>query len=217
MAEGGNEGRSSTILLVEDEPNVANAIARFVRAEGLTPVIAKTLAVARNCLREALRGLILDISLPDGNGLSLIPEARANDPDMPIIVVTGVDASGVANKIHLLNAVYVCKPNVHANIRSFLRTCAASGQPNLSQLIDELETTYALTPAERRLIAAALMTSARERIAAHLGLSLNTVKRQIASILAKASANSLDELVAPLRAKALRCDLNPREDSERAR
>jgi two-component system, OmpR family, KDP operon response regulator KdpE len=77
------------ILVVDDEP----AILRFLRAglgsQGYGVVEAKTAAEALAAVRRKAADLVvLDLGLPDRDGLDLIPALRATDAALPIIVLS---------------------------------------------------------------------------------------------------------------------------------
>jgi two-component system, OmpR family, response regulator len=77
------------VLLIEDELEFAGALrGAFVR-EGFIVDHADQLAVAHEAARWGSYDLILlDRTLPDGDGLSLIPNLRDESPGIPMIVLT---------------------------------------------------------------------------------------------------------------------------------
>jgi DNA-binding response OmpR family regulator len=81
------------ILLVEDEAELANLILRNVGAKGFAIDRVKTVAEARDAAGAAPYALVLlDRRLPDGDGLSAIPDLRRAHPAIPIIILTALDA-----------------------------------------------------------------------------------------------------------------------------
>jgi signal transduction histidine kinase/DNA-binding response OmpR family regulator len=79
------------ILICEDSAPVASAIRALLARAGFDSDIVATVAEARNHLRErAYHALVLDLMLPDGNGVDLIRELRADDETraFPIVVVS---------------------------------------------------------------------------------------------------------------------------------
>ncbi len=81
------------------------------------------------------------------------------------------------------------------------------GEPlprRLEDLIADLASRHRLALAQKRIVYLAAESSAHEVICAKLGISKNTLKTQIGRILERTGAGSLEELVAPLRAAALR-------------
>lgn len=81
-----------TILLLEDDPSVRTPVREALSAAGYMVAEADRLDVARHLLRTAKPNLaVLDIELPDGSGLDLCREIRANKAlsGTPVIMLTG--------------------------------------------------------------------------------------------------------------------------------
>jgi DNA-binding response OmpR family regulator len=77
------------ILLVEDEPDLAETLRSTLERERFVVDHVEQLATAREAVAMALFDLaLLDRTLPDGEGLSLVPELRARNPGLPIIVLS---------------------------------------------------------------------------------------------------------------------------------
>ena len=78
-----------TLLCVEDERTLLrNNCAFFVRL-GYRMLAAETLSEARACLsKERIDAVLLDIMLPDGNGLELLQELRVTGNKIPVIMLT---------------------------------------------------------------------------------------------------------------------------------
>jgi two-component system catabolic regulation response regulator CreB len=78
----------AAILVVEDEPAIADTITYALRTEGFAPAWLTTAGAARSALATQTFALaILDIGLPDGSGFDLCRELRARD-DLPVIFLT---------------------------------------------------------------------------------------------------------------------------------
>jgi len=76
------------ILVVEDEPAIADTILYALRTEGFAPEWATTVGAARDALARATYALaVLDIGLPDGSGFDFCRELRARD-GLPVIFLT---------------------------------------------------------------------------------------------------------------------------------
>ncbi|WMY77894.1 response regulator transcription factor [Citricoccus sp. I39-566] len=79
----------SQILMIEDEPRISSFVAKGLKAEGLATTVAAT---GREGLVLALTGgfelVILDLGLPDMDGFTVLQRIRAQDPDLPVIILT---------------------------------------------------------------------------------------------------------------------------------
>lgn len=83
---------SATILLVEDNQHYLKINQKILSSKGYKVLEAETLAKGRELfLQEKPELIILDIMLPDGNGLELCEELRAGN-DVPILFVSAKKA-----------------------------------------------------------------------------------------------------------------------------
>ncbi|HEX9894276.1 MAG TPA: sigma-54 dependent transcriptional regulator [Gemmatimonadales bacterium] len=78
------------VLLVDDEPSIRFAVRDFLETHGFEVIEAETCESGQKGFHETAPDIaILDYSLPDGTALDLLPRLRAEDPSVPIIVLTG--------------------------------------------------------------------------------------------------------------------------------
>ncbi len=86
------------ILLIDDEEQLRKLLGRIIRLEGFTVSEAGSFAVARKLLQKETPDIILcDVKLPDGNGVEMVKELKAQYPSTEIILLTayGNIADGV--------------------------------------------------------------------------------------------------------------------------
>jgi two-component system response regulator HydG len=79
-------------LIVEDDPNSLSGLSAIVAADGFSVDTATSLAEARTALTRFIPDVVLvDLNLPDGGGLDLLPNLPSQPPDgtLPVIVMTG--------------------------------------------------------------------------------------------------------------------------------
>jgi serine phosphatase RsbU (regulator of sigma subunit) len=80
------------ILIVEDEESLARAMERTLRGRGYTCDVALTGAEARNLFSANPYALaLLDVRLPDESGYGLLEEMRSVQPDVAVVMISGVD------------------------------------------------------------------------------------------------------------------------------
>jgi len=80
------------VLICEDNPDVAFVLSQLLEQEGMVSDLAATVDAARALLaNKSYCTLMLDLNLPDGDGLTFISELREEDAtrDLPVIVVSG--------------------------------------------------------------------------------------------------------------------------------
>ena len=77
------------VLLVEDEPDMACALAAALKRYDMVVDLIATLADAEEAVASnTYDAILLDRQLPDGDGLSLIPKLRMKGLSVPVIVLT---------------------------------------------------------------------------------------------------------------------------------
>lgn len=122
-----------TVLLIEDEKQIRRFVRAAVEEEGCAVVEADTMK--QGLIEAGLRQpdlLILDLGLPDGNGIDLIHDLRGWS-DVPVLILSA--RSQEADKIAALDAGaddYLTKPfsvgELRARVRALLRRRARSGE-----------------------------------------------------------------------------------------
>lgn len=110
IAEPGNT--PGHILLVEDEQALARAYTRTLKLHGLTATWVSDATSALGELRLRNYDVIVsDIMLPDHSGLDLLRHVRNSDPDLPMVLVTGMPNLDTAIDAVALGAFrYLVKP-----------------------------------------------------------------------------------------------------------
>jgi two-component system catabolic regulation response regulator CreB len=79
------------VLVVEDDPGIADAVLYALERDGMTAVVAPSVAAAR-AADAGVDLAILDLGLPDGSGFTLLSEWRARGGGPAVIVLTSRDA-----------------------------------------------------------------------------------------------------------------------------
>jgi len=83
---------SEYLLLVEDEPSVQSNNMKILQRRGYSVRAAHTLTEARSIIEnQPPRAIILDLQLPDGNGLDFLKELRETS-DIPVLILTAMGA-----------------------------------------------------------------------------------------------------------------------------
>jgi DNA-binding NtrC family response regulator len=115
--------RQPTILVVEDDPAFRDALVESLGSSGFAAAEAADAADATDRLKGfAYDGLVIDLGLPDGNGLDVLEEAVARYPGISAVVITGY--GGVAEAVSAMKrgaADFLIKPFPLADLSRVLR------------------------------------------------------------------------------------------------
>ena len=100
------------ILIVDDEQEIAELLEEVLEQLGYKTAMAFSKAQASEVLREfEPRIVLLDIRLPDGDGISFLKEIKANHPAVEVIMITGLADRDIAIEALREGAAdYICKP-----------------------------------------------------------------------------------------------------------
>ena len=148
------ESANVRALVVEDEPKVADALRRGLESEAFDVVLAHT---AEGALvhfgSDAFDVILLDLMLPDGDGLDLLSTLRSRHVETPVLVLTARDA--VEDRIAGLDTGaddYLVKPfafeELLARVRALLRR-PSLGEP-IRLTVADLEMDLATRHVRRR-------------------------------------------------------------------
>lgn len=116
------------ILLVEDDSQIAAYLGELLRAEGFDTQIAGSKKEAGECLlAQDFDLVLLDVSLPDGNGFSICAEVK-REYEIPVVFLTASgDEYSVVAGLDMGADDYIAKPfrprELISRIRSVLRRC----------------------------------------------------------------------------------------------
>jgi DNA-binding response OmpR family regulator len=125
------------LLLVEDDLNLGNALSKLLRQHYRVHWV-RNLEAARSHIATAdYDAMLLDLGLPDGDGVEWLRSLRAADCNMPVLIVTARDA--LDDRVGGLDTGaddYVVKPfepeELLARIRVLLRRKSGRAQPRLT-------------------------------------------------------------------------------------
>jgi DNA-binding NarL/FixJ family response regulator len=183
------------ILSVDDHPLIRQGIAGLVAAETDMNVIAEA-ANGRDAIQQFRQHrpdiTLMDIQMPEMNGLEAIIAIRDEFPEARIIVLTTY--AGDMQALRALKAgarAYLLKDSLHKELLTTIRAVQAgkkSISPEVSFQLAEHATDDALTPAEVRVLRLIAEGNANKEIAAQLSTSEDTVKGQVRNILSKLGA-----------------------------
>ena len=126
----------TSVLIVDDDDAVRELCDSIVSNLGYIPLLASTLEEARRILRQRkLELVLLDLRLPDGDGVELLQEIKKDQPETQVIVITayGTIRSAVA-AMRLGASDYLAKPFSTRHMMMLLREAAGKKGPNRHEL-----------------------------------------------------------------------------------
>ena len=196
--------RASTVapivFVVDDDISVRESLELLIESEGWQPetfVSAQEfLARPRNLVPSCL---VLDVSLPDLNGLDLQKRVAVERPDMPIIFITGCGDVSMSVQAMKAGAIeYLTKPFGDEVLLSAIRYALERSRRALEQgekMKALRQRCASLTPREREVMALVVSGLLNKQVGGELGISEITVKAHRGQVMRKMRADSLPALV----------------------
>jgi FixJ family two-component response regulator len=188
------------VFVVDDDASVRGALELLIESVGWQP---ETFASAHEFLARprtlAASCLVLDVSLPDLNGLDVQKRLAMERVDMPIVFITGygdVPTTVQAMKAGALD--FLTKPFDDAVLLSAIRHALERSAAALIQAAETqvLRDSYAsLTRREREIMRLVVSGLLNKQVGSELGISEITVKAHRGKVMRKMKASSLPALV----------------------
>lgn len=195
-------GKAPRVIIVEDHPLMRDALTRVVRdavdgeVVGVASGRLEALALARSARPDLV---LLDLVLPDGNGLDLLRDLRSELPEARVLMVSSFREEDYARRARAAGAVgYVCKESsgeaLIAAVRQAWRggTVASVVGPVASGGGDPMA---ALSEREMSVLVLVGRGAATREIAASLGVSFKTVEAHRENIKVKLGLTNAVALV----------------------
>ena len=116
-------GEGRRVLVVDDEPVVVDVLRELLQKQGYEVEIAGDAAGARRLLKEqSWDAVLLDVMLPDADGMQLLRWTRERDPDLAVVMITAFGT--VESAVHAMKAGafhYVTKPFKNDEVRNLIQ------------------------------------------------------------------------------------------------
>jgi len=184
------------ILTVDDHPVVRQGIAGLIAVQPDMVLVGE----ASNG-REAIQQFrthhpevtLMDLQMPEMNGLDALIAIRNEFPDAKVIVLTTY--AGDAQILRALKAgaqAYLLKNTLHKELLETIRAVHAGKKtlsPEVSYQVAEHAADDSLTPAEIAVLRLIAAGNANKQIADQLSITEETVKSRVKNILSKLGAN----------------------------
>jgi len=219
MSAAAKSQQQPIVFVVDDDTSVRESLELLIKFAGWQPEMfasaAEFLAHPRSATPSCL---VLDVSLPDLNGLELQKLIASDRTDMPIIFITGHGDVPMTVQAMKAGAVeFLTKPFDDEVLLSAIRHAI---KRSMAVLNDQVEITAlrsgyeSLTPREQEVLRLVVAGMLNKQIGLKLGISEITVKAHRGKMMQKMKAESLAALVKTAVRLGLAPTRNPWHTSE---
>jgi DNA-binding NarL/FixJ family response regulator len=187
---------SIRILIVDDHPALREGLVAILADQNDMSVVAQA-SNGREAIQQFRANLpdvvLMDLQMPEMNGLDAITTIRGEFPDARVIVLTTY--TGDVQVLRALRAgarAYLIKNLLHKDLLETIRAVHAGKKalsPEASYELAEHATDDPLTPGEIEVLKLISRGNANKQIAAQLSITEETVKGRVKNILSKLGAN----------------------------
>jgi FixJ family two-component response regulator len=189
-----------TVFIVDDDISVRDSLELLIRAAGWHPEIFESAEEFLEFPKSRTPNcLILDVNLPDLNGLDLQERLARERSDMPIIFVTGYgDVPMTVKAMKAGAAEFLTKPFDDEQLLAAITIALDRSRTSLASASDvqNLRDRYAsLSRREQEVLALVVTGLLNKQVAFQLGISEITVKAHRGQVMRKMEARSLPDLV----------------------
>ncbi|MFB3923022.1 MAG: response regulator [Terriglobia bacterium] len=123
---------TARILVVDDDPYFLRVISRILSGESFQVTTAEGASQATQILKEHTFDIVIsDLRLPDGDGLSILQQARSAGLEVPVVILTAYGE--VDSYLEAMNAgvtEYLNKPVKSEELIAVVRSCLQARAPS---------------------------------------------------------------------------------------
>lgn len=192
--------RPIRVVLVDDYPLLREGTAASLqRASGITVVglAADGATALRLAEREQPDVVLLDLRLPDVNGVEVARQLRARFPSVAVLILTGYEDTGYVRPLLELGvAGYLRKTASGDEVIAAVRAVAVGRRtlpPDLLAEVDDASQYESLAPREQEILELISAGMRNAEIAAALSISVKTVEFHVSHLFSKLDVRSRTE------------------------
>ena len=176
---------------------LGRALSRSVLSCGGAPAVVASVREAREALASQWGGIVLDVTLPDGDGLALAREIREANPQLPLMVLTGSIDVRVASRASELGASFASKLDDIERLRARLALLVEEARERTAR-VDAIVLVRArrhrLTRAETELLGEFVAGRSRDALAQVLGIAETSVRSRVRGVCRKLGIAHLESV-----------------------
>jgi FixJ family two-component response regulator len=190
---------NSTVLVVDDDPDLRASVGRLLRSLGIdTQLFASISDFLESDPPDGPACLVLDVRLPGQSGLDLQRELAAAHRELPIIFITGHGDIPMTVQAMKGGAIeFLTKPFRDQDLLDAIHLGLSrdrATRDNKKALADLTERFASLSPRERDIMLQVVRGRLSKQIAGDMGITESTVKVHRSRAMRKMKARSLPEL-----------------------
>jgi DNA-binding NarL/FixJ family response regulator len=198
-------------LIVDDHPLILHALAEEF-SENAQCVLAKSLQESLRLVEEHsnIDLIILDLGLPDSEGVQGLMDLRSAAPSIPVLVLSGnTDRDEIQKVLEFGASGYITKNTAISVLKQAIQLVLAGGTYVPSEFIANKnikprrhvrpdDDDAGLTPREKEILSLLALGLSNKSIATQLDLSENTVRIHVTHILKKMGVDNRAQVVSKL-------------------
>jgi FixJ family two-component response regulator len=190
---------NSTVLVIDDDPNLRASVGRLLRSLGLDAQLFASISdFLKSDPPDGPTCLVLDVRLPGQSGLDLQRELAAANRELPIIFITGHGDIPMSVQAMKGGAIeFLTKPFRDQELLDAIQLGLSrdrARRQNEKALVALRERFESLSPREREIMIQVAQGRLSKQIAGDIGIAEATVKVHRSRLMHKMKARSLPEL-----------------------
>jgi len=203
-----NTLKTIQVMLVDDHNVVRSGLATFLKAYEDMELVGEAkngLEALNLCHKKKPDVILMDLMMPEMDGIAATRAILADYPDIKIIAMTSFEEEELVHGVLAAGAISYLLKNVTADELASAIRAASLGKSTLSPeatraLVQAIrpvkQPSIALTDREQEVLNLVVQGNSNQQIAETLVISLATVKAHISSILSKLQVSSRAEAIA---------------------
>jgi FixJ family two-component response regulator len=194
------DGTPPTVFIVDDDPAVLKSLSRLLRSAGLTvAAFSSPRAFLARHVPESPGCLVLDVAMPELNGLELQQALISSGHELAIVFLTGHGDIPMSVKAMKSGAMdFLTKPVNDDDLLAAVHVAIErdrAQRKERAEVAEILKLLATLTPREREVLDHLLTGQLNKQIASDLGTAEKTIKVHRARVMEKMKVQSIAELV----------------------